>query len=162
MLRKGMMLAMGLAATLIVGACGDDDDDGTSPTQETFTASLTPAAERPDPVTGSTGTGTATVSFTGSGGITYNVSANSLTSTATMAHIHGPADASAAAQIIAPLTISATGTGMTATGTITTTAVSTISLDSLKALLRNGKAYVNVHTTTNPNGEVRGQLVKQN
>jgi len=32
-------------------------------------------------------------------------------------------------------------------------------MDSLAVLLRNGNAYVNVHTAANPNGEIRGQIV---
>jgi CHRD domain len=31
-------------------------------------------------------------------------------------------------------------------------------IDILVNMIRNGNAYVNVHTTTNPNGEVRGQI----
>jgi len=36
-----------------------------------------------------------------------------------------------------------------------------VKYDSLLVLLRNGQAYVNVHTTANPGGEIRGQLVRQ-
>ena len=32
--------------------------------------------------------------------------------------------------------------------------------DDLAAIIQSGNAYVNVHTTNNPGGEVRGQLVK--
>jgi hypothetical protein len=38
--------------------------------------------------------------------------------------------------------------------------VSNISFDSVLVLLRNGNAYVNVHTTAVPGGEIRGQIVK--
>lgn len=33
--------------------------------------------------------------------------------------------------------------------------------DSLLVLMRNGHAYVNVHTVAQPAGEIRGQVVKQ-
>ena len=36
-----------------------------------------------------------------------------------------------------------------------------MTMDSLLVLLRNGHAYVNVHTPAHPAGEIRGQLVKQ-
>ena len=36
-----------------------------------------------------------------------------------------------------------------------------VALDSLLVLMRNGHAYVNVHTVAHPGGEIRGQVVKQ-
>ena len=33
--------------------------------------------------------------------------------------------------------------------------------DRLKALMRNGMAYVNVHTAAHKDGEIRGQIVKR-
>src|SRR6266566_3943059 len=36
-----------------------------------------------------------------------------------------------------------------------------MTLDSLLVLMRNGHAYVNVHTVAHPAGEIRGQVVKQ-
>ena len=34
-------------------------------------------------------------------------------------------------------------------------------MDSLVVLMRNGMAYLNVHTTAFPGGEIRGQIVEQ-
>jgi hypothetical protein len=31
-------------------------------------------------------------------------------------------------------------------------------MDSLLVLLRNGNAYINIHTAANPDGEIRGQI----
>jgi hypothetical protein len=36
-----------------------------------------------------------------------------------------------------------------------------VSMDSLRALMRAGNTYVNVHSTSNPAGLVRGQLMRQ-
>ena len=37
----------------------------------------------------------------------------------------------------------------------------TVNGDSLKKLLLAGNAYVNIHTVSNPGGEIRGQIVHQ-
>jgi hypothetical protein len=55
-------------------------------------------------------------------------------------------------------TNTATLTGVVGSGTITDANNVAISLDSLRVLLNNGHAYVNVHTTANQTGEIRGQV----
>jgi hypothetical protein len=45
--------------------------------------------------------------------------------------------------------------GVFASGTLTD---GTVNLASLKTLLASGSAYVNVHTSANPAGEIRGQV----
>ena len=73
-----------------------------------------------------------------------------LTTPATAAHIHGPAAPGQNAAVILPLTATA-GTSGTITGTGT--------LSSANATnLLNGLTYVNVHTSTFPGGEIRGQI----
>jgi hypothetical protein len=37
----------------------------------------------------------------------------------------------------------------------------TVKGDSLRKLLFAGKTYVNIHTTSNTGGEIRGQVTKQ-
>jgi hypothetical protein len=158
--RGGAVLATAFIA-LGALACGDDEEEPTGPVQEQFSVTLDGASERPDPVT-TTATGTATLSFTGSGSITYSVTVSGLMSDPVGAHIHGPADVNTAAGIIVGLTpLANLVTGTLVSGTITGTDVPTISLDSLKVLLRNGNAYINVHTADNEAGEIRGQIIKQ-
>ena len=158
------LLALTTAFTV---ACDDDEDDGTGPvvTPEDFTAALTGAAERPTPVV-TTATGTATITFTPASSSTaasvaYSVTVQGLTGPATVAHIHGPAGVDAAASPIVSFNVTTTSTtsGIIAAGVFTSTGHATITMDSLAVLLRNGNAYVNVHTAANPNGEIRGQIV---
>jgi hypothetical protein len=153
-------------AALAVVACDDDDDPtGGGPVTETYTAALTGAAERPTPVT-TTATGTAglTASISSAGNltsVTYSVNVTDLIGGATNAHIHGPAGVDEAAGILVPLTVTGTGTsGNIISGSFTTTGNAAVSMDSLLVLLRNGNAYVNVHTAANPDGEIRGQIAR--
>jgi len=53
-----------------------------------------------------------------------------------------------------------TATGAAFTGTATQGSV-TLTGDSVQTWLRQGNAYVNIHTKANLGGEIRGQLVKQ-
>jgi CHRD domain-containing protein len=142
-------------------ACSKDDEAPTIvlPKPETFSASLTGANERPNPTT-STATGSATISVLGGVG-TYTVTVSGLTGPVTASHIHGPADPTIAVGVIVPFTITnAAASGVIATGTFTGTNNPAITLDSLLVLLRNGRAYVNVHTAANPGGEIRGTVTK--
>ena len=168
-----------LAAGLTALGCGDYNSPtspGTS-TDSRFTATLAGDAERPTPVT-TTASGTATFSTStraatgsndpynpGTGGttsqktITYSVVVSLLTGPATAAHIHGPADDGTAADAIVPLTITNSAqSGTVVSGSFTATSNPNVTMDSLLVLMRNGFAYVDVHTAANPNGEIRGQI----
>jgi plastocyanin len=128
-----------------------------------FVALLNGANERPNPVT-TNGRGFA--SFTQSGGtVSYVVTFSGLTAPPIMAHIHGPGNASQAVGVLVdfPTTGQTINNGVL-TGTFTAASIRAaagqpaISLDSLLTLMRNGNAYVNVHTPLNPGGEIRGQI----
>jgi hypothetical protein len=156
-----------VAVPAVLAACGRgeireaDAADSLPPTpvEQEFTASLTGGAERPDTVA-TKGRGDVELRIGTDGFITYKLIVNDLSSTPTGAHIHGPAGADGNADVVAPFTLtdSTLTSGEIASGTITTTSVPGISLDSLKALLRSGDAYVQVHTKRHPKGEVRGQI----
>lgn len=160
---RTIALVATLAGAATIAACNDDDDDLTNPTEEEFTVAMNGANERPTPVTTpANAAGTAELSFTGSGAISYTITVQNLSGPATAAHIHGPADASEVADPIVTFSnLSASPNGLLGSGTITTTGVAAVSLDSLKRLLRNGKAYINVHTAANQPGEIRGQIIAQ-
>ena len=168
-----------LAAGLTALGCGDYNSPtapGTS-IDSRFTASLAGDAERPTPVT-TTASGTATLSTstrttTGSsdpynpstGGttsqktITYSVLVSLLSGPATAAHIHGPADEGNSADAIVSLAITSSAqSGTVVSGSFTATANSNVTMDSLLVLMRNGFAYVDVHTAAHPDGEIRGQI----
>lgn len=144
------ILALGAGAVLIAGWTA------TSPS---YTARMTGAQETP--ANNSKGSGTATFSIDGTK-LHYSVSVKDLTGAPTAAHIHVGATGVAGPPVYT-FAIKA-GSGMSGTiseGTVdlTTDASSGVSGDSLKKLLNNGNAYVNVHTKNFPAGEIRGQVM---
>jgi len=150
--RKSVFVPLLIAA---VGLAACDDDDPTGPEQETFTATLTGAAERPNPVT-TDATGTATLVFNPSTStFSYTLNVSNITAM-TGAHIHGPASVNEPAGILVPLT---TPTGASVTGTFTS--ITGVTLSTFLSHLRGGMTYVNVHTEANGAGEIRGQLTQQ-
>jgi hypothetical protein len=155
-------------AALAVG-CDDDNDPVTPQTPTSFTAALDDANERPNAINTTTNaSGSATFTVTPAG-IAYTVRVANTTSAVTVCHIHvGASDA--AGPVTVTLCASGSGTAITtetqiASGTIThglnssTVGSSPISLAALIDLFVSGDAYVNVHTSTNGGGEVRGQVV---
>jgi hypothetical protein len=155
MLRQLGLLSMVLVLT--VAACDDDDDDGTGPEPEVFRATLSPANENP-PVTNSTATGTATFTVNGSN-LDYSVTISNWPAgrTVTAAHIHAaPAVAGGNADPIPGLTFSGAN-AMTTSGGSGSIALSTTALTQIRA----GGTYFNVHSSQNPGGEIRGNLVLQ-
>ena len=116
--------------------------------KETFTGTLSGAAEVP-PVAGS-GAGSATVTLdTATKEISYNVNYTGLSGPAAAAHIHCGAAAGANAGVAIPFANPASPIAGSATLT-----------DAQMADLEAGKCYVNVHTAANKGGEVRAQLHK--
>lgn len=151
-------------------ACDDNgiDDD------EDYSANLTAAAEvTQNPLVGNpTATGTANLVLDDRV-LTVTVTVNGqLTSNVTMAHIHGPAGTDANAGVILDFVPSMTAVinAGTRTGTIvsasydldalTVSATGVLRVDPnlLIQYMNTGQAYVNVHTTNNPGGEIRGQI----
>lgn len=165
-------VAAAVVLALLSGAMVACDDDTGIDDDEDFEANLTAAAEVRNPPVTSPATGTAnlvledrvlTVTVTVTGQLTSNV---------TMAHIHGPAGTDANANIIldfvpsmAAVINAGTRTGQIVSAsfdldalTVSANGVLRIDADELIELMRTGQAYVNVHTQTNPSGEIRGQI----
>jgi hypothetical protein len=101
--------------------------------------------------TSSTGTGSGTASYDDVSGIfSWNYNYSGLSGTVTVSHFHGPAlpgvNGGVQVGVLTPLNNPNIGTA-----TITPTQ---------GADLINGLWYLNVHSTVNPGGEIRGQLTK--
>jgi hypothetical protein len=112
-------------------------------------ATLSGAAERPDPVT-TAGNGSAWLTLIGDR-LSYTVTYADLTGDATAGHIHLPADANSTAS---PKVFFPTVTGKS--GAVSGAAV--LKPDELDAIV-TGKAYVNIHTSFKGGGEIRGQVM---
>lgn len=149
----------------VTAACEDDDND----VRARFTATLNGANERPNPVT-TAATGTFEATLNESNILTYAVTFSGLGANTTAGHIHGPASTAVAVGFLVNFDQVAAGrilplgvTAGTATGTVDLNAAitATVSGDSLLTLLNNGNAYVNIHTTGFPAGEIRGQIIRQ-
>jgi hypothetical protein len=135
------------AAIGLASSCGGTDSKPN--TMVVKSASLNGAQETPPLTTFATGTAVFTID-TDSGSISGTVNTSNIDGT--VAHIHeGPIGT--ASPVIIPLTKGDAGTWTVPDGTM----LSPSQLESLK----NGNLYVNVHTTANPNGEIRGQIGRQ-
>src|SRR5258708_11118191 len=141
-----LRIAAALFASVLVSSCGSDSPNNSTANTVFKTASLNGAQETPAVTSVAPGSAFSTVD-TSSGAISGTV--NPSTIDGTLAHIHeGPVGT--AAPVIVPLAKGAGG--------IWTVPDSTMLTPSQIDSLRNGNLYVNVHTTANPNGEIRGQI----
>ncbi len=125
-------------------------------------AQLNGANERPTP-NNSTANGAALFTRNGDA-VSYTVTYQGIASAPTGLHIHAPASSAVATGVIVDLvTTPLTTPSGVLTGTFTSTNIRSlggqppISMDSLFVLLAGSNAYVNVHSTAFPGGEIRGQ-----
>jgi len=150
-------LAAVIAAAAVAVAC----DTTTGPQRVTYVAQLSGANQVPPLAVG--GTGTATFTLTGKM-LSYVVTVNGLTGNVAASHIHGGA-AGTNGNIVYPFDAVAVQAGQAAAGTVDLTqpvsnGTTSITGDDFLARLNGGQLYVNVHTAANPNGEIRGQIVR--
>jgi Cu/Zn superoxide dismutase len=150
MVRRFHLLAGALALAIALAAVG-----GAAARSQANTirveANMAASNETPAPkgdVGSARGTFTATVTKSGTGAdLSWKLEFSNLTGNAIAAHIHVAARGVAGpvrVPLCAPCTSGVTGTA-------------TINADVLDAIM-NDRAYVNVHTPTNPAGEIRDQV----
>jgi hypothetical protein len=125
---------------------------------QTFTARLTTEAEVPDLETPSDASGKASVTIVDDGTIEYMVSYQDLTGDAVASHIHfGPTGE--AGPVMIPLEHGASPfSGSFSEADFVPVEDGPQTYDEALAAIRDGVAYVNIHTQANPAGELRGQL----
>jgi hypothetical protein len=85
----------------------------------------------------------------------FDIRYSGLSSVSTAAHIHGPAPASGATGVLIDLAAYHSGAFGTTAGTFSGSVVLT---PPQKAAILAGRTYVNVHSDTFRNGEIRGQI----
>ena len=160
-MRRTVGLAAGAIAAAVILFAAESCGSSTAPAPKTYVANLSPANEVPPKTT--TGTGIATFTDLGTE-IDATLVLTNMTGVIA-SHIHGPAAAGVNTGVIINLFLPnvATGTvnGEVWHGSITNANNANVSLDSLRVLFNNGMAYVNVHTSANPGGEIRDQVHAQ-
>lgn len=122
-----------------------------------FTAKLDSAQAVPAPVGAVPGKGTIAVTLGTNGQVTYDGTVTGLSGTLNAGHFHN-----AAAGVAGGVVKSLTFTNNTTTGTWTSSDGTQPLTDALLRELIKGRLYVNVHTTANPGGEIRGQVLINN
>ncbi|HEX8705527.1 MAG TPA: CHRD domain-containing protein [Myxococcaceae bacterium] len=158
---KAERLCFACAATLALMACDGGTELATVLSSEDvrpreLTTALSGAAEKPNPVQ-TPGTGTAQAWVEGSKLIVEG-RFRDLTANASAAHIHGPGDENSTSPVFCNLRVPAATSGAISVGT-GGDSCGALELTSAEAeLFETGKMYVNIHSTTYPGGELRGQL----
>ena len=170
MRRHVVLGGLTLAAVAVFGNCSDND---AGPEIMNFTATLAKAPIGTPDTNSTTATGSATLSVVG-GTIVYRIDVTGI-SNVTLAHIHGPmlTPGGSAGVIVnfcgttqggtptTPPCASGTVTGVLVSGVSSLTPGAGMTFDRLVTLLKTDSAYVNVHTTAHPGGEIRGTITAQ-
>jgi len=170
MRRHVVLGGLTLAAVAVFGNCSDND---AGPEITNFTATLAKAPIGTPDTNSTTATGSATLSVVG-GTIVYRIDVTGI-SNVTLAHIHGPMlTLGGSAGVIVnfcgttqggtpttPPCASGTVTGVLVSGVSSLTPGAGMTFDRLVTLLKTDSAYVNVHTTAHPGGEIRGTITAQ-
>jgi hypothetical protein len=145
-----------LAAVALLGVSCKDDATGIPAGLEVFTANLSGANELPTAVS-TTATGHAVVTILGDSLISWEVIIDSPIDSIILGHIHRFNRDTGFGGVVVNFAPPATDVGFTGTATIG----SATPVDSIFDIIRDGRAYVNIHTKAHGGGEIRGNLVRQ-
>lgn len=137
--------AAGLAAIVAMAGCSAQPTAATG--SSAVKATLSGTAEVPPNASAATGTMEGRFNAE-TNQLTWTVTYSGLSAPATAAHLHGPALPGQNAGVVVPF--SNAQTPITGQTTLTS---------AQAADLLAGKWYVNVHTSTYPGGEIRGQVL---
>lgn len=166
------VIAVGLA--LSSAACSKSSTaPSPTPTKPTFTAELRTTNEVP-PITGpeASGTGTATITFDTTKDAAGNVTGGTATFVVNLsgfpagtpiniAHIHQAAAGVNGAVVFSTALAAGEVTLTTGSGSFTKAGIAPADPSIINAIINNPAGfYFNAHSTLNPGGVVRGQLVK--
>jgi hypothetical protein len=151
MMRKYFFQTLMLfCATAVLVSC-DKDDDNDKDDRYTLSGPASGTQERPNPVTTSA-TGNISGTYNQETNILdYTISWNNLSVAPFAMHFHGPAGP----EEVAPPVVTIANFPVAVTGTVSDK--DTLTAEQETQLL-TGKWYYNIHTTTNPGGEIRGQI----
>ena len=107
------------------------------------------------PPTGSPGSGTGTITYNDvTNQLDWTIVFSGLSGTINNAHFHGPAPVGVPAGVRVGIPFTA---GVTADTLIGSTVIS----DAFEAELLGQLWYINIHSTVNPGGEIRGQVIPE-
>jgi len=153
-LHRYVLLAVLAAGAVACTSSGGSKDNNQTSNTETMTVEVDGDHEVPPVQNTGSGSGMVTVDYD-SGEITGSVTVSGLSGAVTAAHIH-PGFAGVNGGVLIPLQVDPidASTWMIPDATM-------LDATNLQAL-QDGGLYINLHTATNPNGEVRGQLVPAN
>jgi len=148
-MRVRYSIVLALTAVLALGAAS-----GAFATTFSYVANLSGLNENPP--NASPATGMAFVVYDDvAATITVSVSWSGLTAPATAGHIHGPADTAHNGGVLFPFS----GVPAATAGAIPT---QSFAINSTQvSYLNTQMLYVNIHTSTFPGGEIRGQIVPE-
>jgi CHRD domain len=157
-MRRVLSLAGAAVLALLVGTASAEAQN------LNFTALLSGANETPGIASGAGGTATITLN-TATRAVTYRIDVYNMPSGTTAAHFHtggpgvaGPVVVNFTVQTNVSNDFSISGTA-TASDLVSRQAQGIGSWEDFVQALTLGQIYVNVHSTVNPGGEVRGQVV---
>src|SRR5262245_2884529 len=163
-----------VVCAVVAAACSSSSSPSTTPpTKPTFTADLRPANEVPA-ITGAeaSGTGTATITFDVTKDAAGNVTGGTATFVVNMsgfpagtpiniAHIHQAPAGTTGAVVFSTNLAAGEVTLTTGSGSFSKASVAPADPAIFQAIINNPAGfYFNIHSTLNPGGVARGQLVK--